>query len=59
MDNTRLWAIFLEKLGGLIKGVGTLLIETGQTLRKAADGRKLDLEQAKQQFSGNKGDLKD
>lgn len=58
MDNTRLWAIFMEKLGGLVKGIGSLLIETGQTLRKAADGRRIDLEQAKQQLSGNKGDLK-
>ena len=48
----------MEKLGGLVKGIGSLLIETGQTLRKAADGRRIDLEQAKQQLSGNKGDLK-
>ena len=48
----------MEKLGGLIKGIGTLLIETGETLRKIADGKKIDIEQARQEFSGNKGDLK-
>jgi hypothetical protein len=58
MDNTRLWSIFLEKLGGLVKGIGSLLIDTGKALRKVADGRKIDLEEVKQNFSG-KGDLKD
>lgn len=58
MDNTRLWSIFLEKLGGLVKGIGSLLIETARVLRKTADGRQISVEEVKQNFSG-KGDLKD
>jgi hypothetical protein len=32
-DKTWIWAQFLEKLGGLVKGIGSLLIETGKALR--------------------------
>jgi len=32
-DNTWIWAIFLEKLGGLVKGIGSLLIETAKMLK--------------------------
>jgi hypothetical protein len=57
MNNTRLWAIFLEKLGGLVRGIGKLLIETGQELRRTADGEKVSLETAIQKLSGG-GDRK-
>lgn len=57
MDNTRLWAIFLEKLGGLVRGIGKLLIDTGQELRRVADGKKVGIDTVLQKLSGD-GDRK-
>lgn len=57
MNNTRLWAIFLEQLGGFMRGIGKLLIETGQQLRRTADGEKVSLETAMKKLSGD-GDRK-
>lgn len=57
MDNTRLWALFLEKLGGLVRGIGKLLIDTGQELRRTADGQKVSLDIVQKKLSGD-GDRK-
>lgn len=57
MDNTRLWALFLEKLGGLVRGIGKLLIDTGQELRRTADGQKVGLDIVQKKLSGD-GDRK-
>lgn len=47
--------IFLDKLGGLIKGIGSLLIETSKSL-KAMSGEEVKVSG---NVSGNKADLKD
>jgi hypothetical protein len=36
-EHTWIWVIFLDKLGGLVKGIGSLLIETAKSI-KAVSG---------------------
>lgn len=47
----------MEQLGGFMRGIGKLLIETGQQLRRTADGEKVSLETAMKKLSGD-GDRK-
>jgi len=42
-DTTWIWVIFLDKLGGFVKGIGTLLIETAKSLKAVSgDGNLKD-----------------